>query len=98
MFLPLFIAFAIAGFLLVMFLFTCKVTVSAGTTSGLIFYANVIAVNQNVFFPSGETNILTVFIAWLNLDLGIETCTCSMAWIFTPGHGYSLCFHSTSGY
>ena len=25
-------------------------------------------------FPSGETNILTVFIAWVNLDLGIETC------------------------
>ena len=27
-----------------------------------------------MFFPPGDTNILTVFIAWLNLDLGIETC------------------------
>ena len=29
---------------------------------------------QSAFFPSGGTNILTIFIAWLNLDLGIETC------------------------
>ena len=27
-----------------------------------------------MFFPPGDTNILTVFIAWLNLDLGIKTC------------------------
>ncbi len=73
-FVLLIIPFAIAGFLLVIFLFICKVTVSAGTTSGLIFYANVLAANQSVFFPSGVTNFLTVFIAWLNLDLGIETC------------------------
>ena len=73
-FLSLLLAFATAGFLLVIFLFTCEVTIAAGTTSCLIFYANVIAVNRTVFFPSGETNIFTVFIAWLNLDLGIETC------------------------
>ncbi len=96
-FLPLFIAFAIAGFLLVMFLFTCKVTVSAGTTSGLIFYANILAVNQSVFLPSKETNILTVFIAWLNLDLGIETCLFNGMDIYT-WTWLQLCFHSTSGY
>ncbi len=73
-YLLLFLPFAIAGFLLVIFLFVCKATVAAGTTSGLIFYANVLAVNRSVFFPPNETNILTVFIAWLNLDLGIETC------------------------
>ncbi len=61
-FLPLFLPFAIAGFILVICLFVCQVTVAAGTTSGLIFYANVVAVNRSVFFPSGETNILTVFI------------------------------------
>ena len=46
--------------------------------TGLIFHANIIAVNQFVFFPSRDTNIvldiLRVFIEWLNLDLGIETC------------------------
>ena len=45
-----------------------------GTINGLIFYANVIAVNQSIFFPSEDTNLLTIFGAWLNLDLGIETC------------------------
>ena len=43
-------------------------------SNGLIFYANVVQANRSIFFPLGETNILTVFIAWLNLDLGIETC------------------------
>jgi len=35
---------------------------------------DIIAVNSAIFFPPKETSILTVFIAWLNLDLGIETC------------------------
>ena len=51
-----------------------KLSVAIGTINGLIFYANVIQANRFIFFPLGETNILTVFIAWLNLDLGIETC------------------------
>ena len=73
-FITLLFPFAFGGLALVVFLFICKVTVAAGTISGLIFYANVVRVNQSIFFPSGETNVLTVFIAWLNLDLGIETC------------------------
>ena len=86
-FLTLLIPFAFAGLALVVFLFVCKVTVAAGTISGLIFFANVVTVNQSILFPSGNTNILTVFIAWLNLDLGIETCffdgmdAYSMTWL-----------------
>ena len=86
-FLALLLPFVIAGLALVVFLFICKVTVAAGTISGLIFYANIVTVNQSIFFPSGQTNILTVFIAWLNLDLGIETCffdgmdAYSMTWL-----------------
>ena len=37
-------------------------------------YANIVLVNRAQLFPSGETNILTEFIAWVNLDLGIEMC------------------------
>ena len=66
--------FALAGITLVLFLLICKLTVAAGTINGLIFYANIVAVNRAIFFPPNQTNILTVFIAWLNLDLGIETC------------------------
>ena len=68
------IVFAFAGVVLVILLLSLKLTVSVGTINGLIFYANIIAVNKEYFFQSGETNILTVFIAWVNLDLGIETC------------------------
>ena len=56
------------------FLTFLNLTVSQGTTSGLIFYANIVKANEAVFFPPGDTKILTVFISWLNLDLDIETC------------------------
>ena len=73
-YLSLLIAFALAGIVLVVFLLVLKLTVAVGTINGLIFYANIVSVNRAQLFPSGETNILTVFIAWVNLDLGIETC------------------------
>ena len=67
-------AFAVAGVALVALLTVCNLTVSQGTLSGLIFYANIIHINHPIFFPGDDVNVLTVFIAWLNLDLGIETC------------------------
>ena len=73
-YLSLLIAFALAGIVLVVFLLVLKLTVAVGTINGLIFYANIVSVNRAQLFPSGETNVLTVFIAWVNLDLGIETC------------------------
>ena len=73
-YLTLLIPFTLAGFILVFLLTFLNLTVSQGTINGLIFYANIVRANQAVFFPPGDTNILTVFIAWLNLDLGIETC------------------------
>ena len=66
---------ALAGMALVAFLTVLNLTVSVGTVNGLIFYANMIRANMATFFPgqSGNT-FLSWFIAWLNLDLGIETC------------------------
>jgi predicted outer membrane repeat protein len=76
--LALILPFALAGIALVAVLLLLQLTVSAGTINGLIFYANIIQVNHSIFFPVGTTNTLTkmlnVFIAWLNLDFGIETC------------------------
>ena len=72
--LSLLLAFALAGVVLVIFLFVCKLNVSVGTLNGLILYTNIVAVNHSTFFPNGDTNILTVFIAWMNLDVGIKTC------------------------
>jgi len=41
-----------------------------------LFFANIIGAYQVTFFPltSMHRPVLTVFIAWLNLDLGIESC------------------------
>ena len=70
----LIVAFAFAGVALVLLLFVLRLTVAVGAINGLLFYANVFAVNSATFLQPQNTNILIVFIAWLNLDLGIETC------------------------
>ena len=72
--LALLIPFALLGVALVCFLLILKMTVAEGTINGLIFYANIVHVNQATFFPPGNFNILSVFIAWINLDFGIKTC------------------------
>ena len=66
---------AVAGILLVVLLTLLNLTVAEGTLNGLIFYANVIQVNLNIFFPP-ETHARpwTAIIAWLNLDFGITVC------------------------
>ncbi len=74
----LLIPFALAGVVLVVLLLKCNLTVSTGTINGLIFYANIVRATQTAFFPISTDNklvsIIHVFVAWLNLDLGIETC------------------------
>ena len=70
----LFIPFALAGIALVAFILLLNMTVATGTIHGLIFYANILTANHSVFLHFATPNFLTVFISWLNLDLGIETC------------------------
>ena len=69
--LTLLIPFAVMGVALVFLLFVCNLT---GTFSGLVFYANIVGINHTIFLLEESTDALSVFIAWLNLDLGIETC------------------------
>ena len=73
-FYTLLIPFAVSGVLLVLFIQLLDLTVAVGTINGLLFYANILKTCETLFFVPGQTNILTVFISWLNLDLGIETC------------------------
>ena len=73
-YLALLVPFALAGVLLVILLFLLHLTVAAGTLHGLIFYANIVAANHHIFFPHTSNNPASIFIAWLNLDLGIQTC------------------------
>lgn len=73
-YLALLILFAAAGVVLVAFLTFLKLTVATGMLNSLILYANIVQVNRKLFFPVNTVNVLTVFIAWLNLDLGFEIC------------------------
>ena len=72
--LALLIAFALMGVVLVFLLLVCKLTVATGTLSGLVFYANIVEANRTMFLPVESTDVLSVFLAWLNLEFGIETC------------------------
>ena len=66
---------ALAGIALVVLLIVLNLTVSVGTINGLIFYANTVRANHATFFPPSTANsFLSWFIAWINLDLGIEAC------------------------
>ena len=73
-FLALIVVFLFTGMLLVFLLFALNLTISEGTINGVIFYANIVHTNRAIFFTSKATNFFAVFIAWLNLDLGIEVC------------------------
>ena len=66
--------FAMSGVLLVVILIALNLTVSVGSINGLLFYANVVKLNESVFFPRGNIPVISQFIAWLNLDWGIEMC------------------------
>ena len=73
-YLLLLIPFAVMGAALVFLILVCKLTVATGTLNGLFFYANIVGVNRTIFLPVKSTDPLSLFIAWLNLDFGIETC------------------------
>ena len=65
----------VAGMLLIVFLMVLDLTVSTGTINGLIFYANIIrALHSTYFTPDISNSFMSRFIAWINLDLGVETC------------------------
>ncbi len=66
--------FAASGVLLIVFIFLTQMTVTTGTINGLIFYANILNSNQSVFFPEDFFRGYQVFISWLNLNFGFETC------------------------
>ena len=68
------LAAIIAGILLVATLFVLNMTVAVGLINGFIIYANIVAASSSVFFPSSEPSFPTVFVAWLNLDIGIDVC------------------------
>lgn len=73
-YLLLLVPFALAGIALVFFIKVLDITISQGFINGFIFYANIVKANEHVFVPGAHVNPLTLFISWLNLDWGMETC------------------------
>ena len=75
----LLLAFAAAGVLLVFFILALNLTVTQGLINGVIFYANIVWAYKIVLLPlERQVNhwlvFLQIFLAWLNLDFGIESC------------------------
>uniref|UniRef100_A0A1X7TKK9 Uncharacterized protein n=1 Tax=Amphimedon queenslandica TaxID=400682 RepID=A0A1X7TKK9_AMPQE len=81
------ILYIIAGPLLVLLLYTLKLTLTTGTLNGIIFYAQIanIGIVHYLNIPCNEcTKELvylirpaSVFISWLNLNLGFPLCFCN---------------------
>ena len=74
----LLLVFAVLGILLVVLLIVLNLTVSVGTINGLIFYANIIKIEEDYLFLHNPVQVLSLFISWINLDFGINIC-------FAPG-------------
>ena len=87
-YLALLLVFAFAGIALVVILVVLNITVSTGAINGLIFYANVVKLYKQTFFPSiTPIPFLSQFISWMNLDWGFKTCfydgldACGKVWL-----------------
>ena len=70
------VLYAILGIVLVLVLFLLKLTVTLGMVNGLIFFCNVMSINEQLFFITTKSgfSFIRVFISFINLDLGFELC------------------------
>ena len=77
------VAFTCAGAILVFLLLRLDLTISTGALNGLIFYSNIVYLNNDIFLPTSKVGgvhlqnavkILSTLLAWMNLDFGISTC------------------------
>ena len=76
-YLLLILPFLAAGVLLVIILGRFDITVASGTVNGVLFYANVVKASSDALISNSISKYFMILSAWLNLDLGIETCFCS---------------------
>ena len=75
-YLLLIIVFIIMGVVLVVMVIASNFTVSNGALNGIVLYVNLIRINNGIYFQSRGvySYILSIMVAWLNLDFGIEVC------------------------
>ena len=65
---------AVAGVVLVVIVKVFNVTISDGSVNGLLFYAYIVKLNESIYFPKGNVPVISQFVAWMNLDLGLQYC------------------------
>jgi len=70
------VLYAFLGILLLSVLYLLKFDVTLGVINGLIFFCNVMSINEELFFNTqiSEFSFLHVFISLINLDLGFPIC------------------------
>ena len=69
------VAAFIAGIALVIFMLALNMTVAVGSINGILFYAHIVAANADTYFlPFISPDFVTVFISWLNLEIGFDIC------------------------
>ena len=73
-FVTILVASILAGLALVAVILVLNLTVAVGTLNGVIFYANIVYANIHTFHPDDKSSFATVFVSWLNLDIGIDAC------------------------
>ena len=67
-------ASVLSGVIVVALILVLNLTVATGTLNGILFYANIIHSNKNMYFSSSITKFLSVFVSWLNLEIGLDVC------------------------
>ena len=75
----LLVFFASAGIMLVLFILLLNLTVTEGLINGIVLYANILWTYKPAWFPYQQNihmplSVIQVFVAWFNLDFGIESC------------------------
>ena len=79
--------FASSGIAIILCISFLHLTISEGFLNGVLFYCNIVSLYVPYFTPDSPVTQLFVLIAFLNLDLGIETCfysgmdSLSRAWL-----------------
>ena len=68
------ILFIVSGIGLVTLLLALNLTVAIGSLNAIIFFANILAANRSALFPSDKISFASVFISWLNFDIGVNIC------------------------
>ena len=61
--------FIVVGIVLVVLIIVLNLTVSVGSINGLLFYANVVKLNETVLFPNGSIPVISQFISTWTLAL-----------------------------